>query len=293
MPSLFPAARIRLASRTGRATPCDVGRRDSGPGDLPVFSEQVLKWRKGAGLDAAERNRIDSSVVEVRTFGAREVIVRAGQTLDVSLLLIHGLMSRHVDDRDGVRQMVSVHVPGDFVDLHAFPLKTLDHDVGTLTSVCAAIVPHRALAQIVEDAPELARKLWYATLLDAAMHRKWVYRLGRLSAHQRLAHFFCETNLRMAAVNLSDKRRFVLPLTQADLGEICGLTAIHVNRVIRDLREWSLVTFRASVVEIHDLPGLTELGAFEPAYLYFEDDFLRGFDKTTTADGHAAAPDDS
>ncbi|WP_211231784.1 Crp/Fnr family transcriptional regulator [Ottowia thiooxydans] len=180
-------------------------------------------------------------------------------------------MSRHVDDFDGCRQMVALQVPGDFVDLHAYPLKTLDHDVATLTAVRLAIVPHAALSDIQHNQPELARKLWFLTLLDAAMHRKWIYRLGRLKAAARIAHFLCETVVRLAAVGLSDGRQFHLPLTQFDLGEICGMTSVHVNRVLRELREAGLCTFRNQQVEIHDWHGLAKAGAFEPGYLYLDD----------------------
>jgi len=216
--------------------------------------------------------RLEAAISDVRLIEPRTKLVRAGEELTQSTLLIEGFMSRHIDDRKGLRQLVAVHVPGDFVDLHGYPLKTLDHDVATLTSATIGIVPHQALAAIEHDAPDLARKLWFATLLDAAIHRAWLFRLGRLDAVGRVAHFLCETNARLVVAGLSDGRRFALGITQNDLAEICGLTDVHINRVVRALREEGLCFFRSSLVEIPDLTRLAARAQFDPAYLYIDEE---------------------
>lgn len=207
---------------------------------------------------------------EVLTFEPRSTVVRAGDQLSQSLLLIEGIMSRYIDDREGLRQLVAVHVPGDFVDLHGFPLKVLDHDVAATTAVTVAVVPHSELEAIARDMPRMARKLWFATLIDAAIHRAWLFRLGRLDAMGRVAHFLCETNVRLMSAGLSDGHRFALGLTQNDIAEICGLTNVHVNRVMRQLREERLCIFRSSLVEILDPKALVIRGQFDPDYLYIE-----------------------
>ena len=171
--------------------------------------------------------------------------------------------------------MVAFHIAGDFVDLHGYPLKRLDHDIRTLTKSKVAIVPHRKLDSIQQHQPALALKLWYLTMLDAAMHRQWIFRIGRLRALGRVAHALCETNARMYVAGLSDGHRFELPLRQADLGAICGLTSTHLNRVMRELRERQLVTFRDHVVDIHDLAALAWLGEFQTDYLYLSPDAAR------------------
>jgi CRP-like cAMP-binding protein len=237
-----------------------------------MFTERFLRDKRGAILTAAERARVEAAISEIKTYPPRNIIARAGEPLNQSTLLIEGFMCRYLDDRRGLRQLVAIHVPGDFLDLHAFPLKTLDHDVATLTGATAAIVPHSELEAIANDMPVLTRKLWFSTLLDAAIHRAWLFRLGRLDATARLAHFLCETNARLVSAGLSDGRRFALGLTQADLAEICGLTTVHVNRVMRQLREEQLCVFRSSLVEILDPEKLTALGQFNPAYLYIDGD---------------------
>ncbi|WP_185999021.1 Crp/Fnr family transcriptional regulator [Novosphingobium aerophilum] len=235
-----------------------------------MFSERFLRNKINVHISAAERARLEAGIVEVRAIEPRSVLVRAGTMLDHSTLLIEGIMSRYIDDRNGLRQLVAIHLPGDFVDLHAYPLKFLDHDVATMTAATVAIVPHANLGTLIGENPELGRKLWYATLIDAAIHRAWLFRLGRLDAMGRVAHFLCETNTRLEAVGLSDGHRFALSLTQVDLAEICGLTPIHVNRILRQLREERLCVFRSSLVEILDPTRLAARGQFDPAYLYTE-----------------------
>ncbi|WP_380871708.1 Crp/Fnr family transcriptional regulator [Sphingomonas sp. DBB INV C78] len=236
-----------------------------------MFFDRFLRDKKGVSLTAAERQRLETGIRKVRTLTPRTTIVRAGEPLSQSTLLVEGIMSRYIDDLNGLRQLVAVHVPGDFVDLHAYPLKLLDHDVATMTAATVATVPHAELDAITRDLPALTRKLWFATLIDAAIHRAWLFRLGRLDAVGRVAHFLCETNARLVAAGLSDGRRFALGLTQTDLAEICGLTNVHVNRVMRQLRDERLCVFRSSLVEILAPEGLKARGQFDPAYLYIDD----------------------
>lgn len=235
-----------------------------------MLTDRFLRDRRGVSLEAGERERLEASITETKTVDARKIIARANEWLDQSTLLVEGIMSRYLDDRNGLRQLVAIHLPGDFVDLHAYPLKRLDHDVGTMTPVTIAIVPHVELDAITAEMPELTRKLWYATLLDAAIHRAWLFRLGRLDAIGRVAHFFCETDVRLQSAGLSDGREFMLGLTQADVAEICGLTTVHVNRVVRHLREQRLCIFRNGKVEILDPVKLARRAQFDPAYLYIE-----------------------
>ena len=235
-----------------------------------MLTDRFLKDKRGVSLDPVERQRLENAISEVKTLPARTNMVRAWVPLHHSTLLLEGIMSRYIDDRRGLRQLVAIHVPGDFVDLHAFPLSMLEHDVQTITAVKLATVPHSELLAITRDLPELTRKLWFSTLIDAAIHRVWLFRLGRLDAVGRVAHFLCEINTRLVSVGLSDGRSYALGLTQTDLAEICGLTNVHVNRVMRQLREERLCVFRSSVVEILDPERLAARGQFNPEYLYLE-----------------------
>ncbi|MES2271453.1 MAG: Crp/Fnr family transcriptional regulator [Pseudomonadota bacterium] len=237
-----------------------------------MLTENFLKGRRGSSLSLEEHAVLESVISEVRTLSPRSMIVRAGEPIYHSTLLIDGFMCRYVDDREGLRQLVAVQVAGDFVDLHAYPLKVLDHDVATLTAATVAIIPHGKLDQINAAMPELTRKLWFSTLLDAAVHRAWLFRLGRLDAVGRVAHFLSETNVRLQLAGLSDGTRFALGFTQTDISEICGITNVHTNRVLRQLREEQLCVFRSSIVEIQDVEGLARRGQFDPGYLYLSHD---------------------
>lgn len=234
-----------------------------------MITANVLRHRT-ARLSNEERALLEGAASHTLSFSAGELVVRQGKAITTSTLLVQGFMTRRVDTKEGNRHLVALHIPGDFVDLHAYALKTLDHDVGALTDVTVAVFPHAALERLQEEHAHLTRRLWFLTLLDAAMHRHWIYRLAGLTALQRIAHFLCEMNARLLTIDASDGRSFSLAMTQSDLGEVCGLTNVHVNRVLRELRERALCTVRSSQVQIHDLQGLVSAAMFEPEYLYLD-----------------------
>lgn len=234
------------------------------------LTQRVLKGKKISPLTLTERARLEGAISEVRRVPARQLLVRKGEPLEHSTLLVSGLLCRHVDDWKGHRQFVSLHIPGDLVDLHSYPMKQLDHDVATLTEAEVAIFPHAAIRAITEQDAELARKLWFATLLDAAAHREWIFRLGRLDAAGRVCHFFAETGARLQAVGDGERARYGLALTHADLGEACALTSVHISRVLKSLRDEGLCTFKDGQVVIHDYAALVRRAQFDPSYLYLE-----------------------
>ncbi|MGA0571273.1 Crp/Fnr family transcriptional regulator [Variovorax sp. VNK109] len=241
----------------------------------PRITRNLLRNRSIGELSNAERDILETAISETRTFRAGNTVVRHGVEVSISTLLIDGLMSRHIDTRDGKRHLVGVHLPGDFVDLHAYALRKLDHDVGALTDITVGLIPHEELDRILVDHPGITKRLWFLSLLDAAMHRQWLYRVSGLNALARVAHFFCEMNARMLAIDAADESGFSLPLTQLEIGEVCSLTNVHVCRVLRQLRELGLCTFRSSRVEISNLKGLVAAGNFQPDYLYLSERVAR------------------
>ncbi len=149
-------------------------------------------------------------------------------------------------------------------------MKQLDHNVGTLTPVRVALVPHDALRGITETHPHLGRMLWFSTLLDAAIHREKILSIGRRSALARIAHIFCELSVRLRLVGLADDKGYALPLTQADLADVTGLTSVHVNRMLKKLRDEKLLTFRGGMVTIDDWERLQRVAEFDATYLHLE-----------------------
>ncbi len=233
-----------------------------------MLTRRFLLGRARDALTDEQRQVIEASVAGVKCFSARQQVMRRGELTNTSCLLLEGFMCRYLDDREGYRQLVSINVPGDFVDLHGFPMKRLDHDIATLGPCKVAQFEHRTLARILDDHPRLTRWLWFSTLLDGAIHREWIFRMGRLGAEGRVAHFFCELNARLEMVELARDGRFSLPATQADVAEACGITGVHVNRVLRVMRERGLLLFRSGEVQIQDLRRLQQLAEFDAEYLY-------------------------
>ena len=230
----------------------------------------LMKLRARDLVGDDEERVLRASVVEVKDISAGRTLTRAGVTVSNCTLLVEGFIARYKDLADGQRQIMEVHVPGDFLDLHSFLLKRLEHSIGSLTPVRVAYVPHDALRKITEDHPHLARLLWFSTLLDAAIHREHIVSVGRRSAASRIAHLICELQVRLEVVGLSRDMRFALPLTQSDMADATGLTSVHVNRMLKRLRDEELVTVRGGEVTIHDWDRLQRIAEFSTDYLYLE-----------------------
>lgn len=222
--------------------------------------------------------RLKAACSEVIEVPAGTVLTRAGDPLDRSALLLDGLMVRNADD--GVRepQMVALQVAGDFVDLHGLPLGRLDHDVVAVTPARLALFPHQALLRIAEGSAGDLRALWALTMIDASIHRHWTFRVGQLRALAGMANFMCEMHLRMELCGRSKDGRFALPLIQSQLGQACGLSGVHVNRTLRELREAGICVVRDGEVQILDRAEAARIGRFDPGYLYLPWDGTDGDD---------------
>lgn len=235
-----------------------------------MIEKHLMKLRARDDISAAEEQALRDALGEVQTIPADRTFIQAGKELNSSTLLLEGFICRYKDLSDGQRQITELHVAGDFADLHSFTLKHLDHNIMTLTPSKVVQVPHENLKKITVDHPHLARMMWFSTNLDAAIHREWEVSLGRRSALQRTAHLFCELQVRLGIVGLASEREYALPITQTELAECLGLTSVHVNRVLKELRERGLVEFRSRRVMIRDLAELRHEAEFDPAYLYLD-----------------------
>lgn len=233
-----------------------------------MLERHLKKLRVRDEISAEEQEVIESLVSQVVEVPADRTVVRNGTELHESILLLDGWMGRIKDLHSGQRQMAELHIPGDFADLHGFTLKRLDHDVVTLSPCRLAFVPHARVKELTETQPHLTRMYWLMTNVDAAIHREWTLSLGRRSAQSAMAHLFCELFVRLKIVGLTDGNSFHLPLTQAEVGECLGLTAVHVNRTLQQLRRLNLVDFESKRVTIHDMDRLKQMAEFDDDYLY-------------------------
>lgn len=238
----------------------------------PLIDRHLLRVRRRHALSEEEAGVLCGLIAETRDVPTRTIVIRESDRLDHSTLLLDGLMCRYKDLASGERQVTEVHVSGDFADMHSFTLKRLDHNIQTLSPCVIGLAPHDRIEAMMRAHPRLARLYWFGTNLDAAIHREWVLSLGRRSATQRAAAFFCELHIRLGLVDMAEERGFALPITQAELADCLGLTAVHVNRVLRVLREDGLATFDGGRVELTDLDGLRRLAEFDDRYLYLDPD---------------------
>lgn len=227
----------------------------------------LLKLEQRDQLSEEEKRVLDGAISRVRVVEADEDIVREGDRPSESILLLDGFAARYKIFSNGRRQITAIHVSGDFVDLHSFLLKTMDHGVLALTPCRVAVVPHATLEQITHEYPHLTRLLWLNTLIDGAIHREWLTAMGRLSATAHMAHFICELFLRLKTVGRTDGDTIQLPLTQAELGDTLGLSTVHVNRVLQELRKEGLIRWQGDALTILDWKRLEEVGEFTSTYL--------------------------
>ncbi|WP_293389232.1 Crp/Fnr family transcriptional regulator [Phenylobacterium sp. RIFCSPHIGHO2_01_FULL_69_31] len=226
--------------------------------------------RRDRSLTEAEARALDEAVSHRIEVDADVELVRQDEISHQSLLLEQGWACRYGALPDGRRQILALHVSGDFVDLQSFPLKRMDHTVATLSRCRIAVYPHENLRRLSETMPHLTRLLWMATLIDAAILRQWLLGAGQRSALERAAHLICELFTRLDVVGAAPDGVFNLPLTQAELGDALGVSQVHANRVVGELRSRGLVTWRDETVRILDWPGLQALAEFDPTYLMLE-----------------------
>ena len=233
-----------------------------------MISVHLKKLRDRTEISPEQERAIRAAVAETRRLPSDKIVIRSGEELNTSMLLLDGWMARSKDLQSGERQVTELHVAGDFADLHAFTLKQLDHDVMTLSECTVAIVPHERLQEITERYPHVARAYWFSTNVDAAIHREMALSLGQRSALSRMAHLFCELYVRLEVVGRANRNGFDLPLTQRELSECLGLTVVHANRTLQELRRRKLVEFEKGKLTVLDRRGLEGVADFDPAYLY-------------------------
>ena len=235
-----------------------------------MITVHLKKLRRRIEISSDEERAIRDSVAEVRHVRADQLLIRGGEGLSSSLLLLEGWLARSKDLPGGERQVTELHVAGDFADLHGFTLKRLDHDVTTLSDCKIAVVPHERIRDITEKFPRLGRIYWFSTNMDAAIQRELSLSLGQRSAISRMAHLFCELYVRLDVVGRTSNEGYEFPLTQRELSECHGLTVVHANRTLQELRRRGLVDLENRRLTIRDRRGLEGVAEFDPGYLYLE-----------------------
>lgn len=209
--------------------------------------------------------------ITLKTLDAEHDIAREGDAPEQCCIILEGWACRSKMAPDGNRQIVALHLPGDIPDLQSLHVPVMDHTITTLTTVTAAFASHDSVHALLMRAPRLAAVFWRDTLIEAAITREWVVNMGQRSAQERIAHLLCEVFARLEAIGLTQEvagsQTFPWPLTQFRLGEATGLSSVHVNRSLQELRAAGLIKLSQKWVTILNWSGLQSLAGFKPDYL--------------------------
>lgn len=222
-------------------------------------------------LSTSDREALDRIVAQtVREFASRRDLVREGDRPRCVYVVLEGWACRYKQLPDGRRQIVALFLPGDLFDANVFLLQEMDHSIGTITAVRVAEIGRAAFDALLLESPRIAQALAINDLVTVAVQREWTVDIGQRNAYERLAHLFCELHTRLSVVDLTAEDAFDFPLTQTDLAEAMGMTTVHVNRTLRQLREDGLIEHRGKRLHILDLERLQAAAQFNPNYLHLD-----------------------
>jgi CRP-like cAMP-binding protein len=237
----------------------------TGPNDLrPV----IRKLNSVFTLTGSEREAVERLPIQVQHLRADQDIVREGDRPVRCFALLDGFAASFKLTGEGKRQILAFHIPGDLPDLQSLHLSELDCSVGTITPCKLGFIQHEPLRELCAVQPRIASAFWRDTLIEAATFREWT-NVGRREAHARLAHVFCELVVRMRAVGLAEDHRCELPMTQMELADATGISTVHVNRTLQELRR-KLITLKGGKLQVLDWLRLKEAGDFDPRYLHLK-----------------------
>jgi CRP-like cAMP-binding protein len=221
-------------------------------------------------LSPEEVNAIQECCGDVRVFAPGEDMIAQGDRTGGVRLLLDGFSCRYKVLEDGRRQIVAYFVPGDLCDLRVFILKRMDHSIGALASSRVALLAPDDILRLTSRFPNVTRALWWTTLVEEAIAREWIVNIGQRNARERMGHLFCELLFRFRAVGLSQGNSCTVPLTQVELAETLGLSSVHVNRTLQELRRQKLITFEGGTLTIENLDKLIAATLFNPDYLHLD-----------------------
>jgi CRP-like cAMP-binding protein len=228
----------------------------------------IRKLESTAPLAPEEKTTLLRLPLRLRAVPADQDIIHEGDVPSECCLIVAGFACRYNVTAQGRRQILSFHISGDILDLQSLHLGVMDHSVGTLIPCKLAFIQHDDLRNLMHNHPRLVGLFWRDTLIDAAMFRQWTLNVGRRQALARTAHLLCELLVRLRTVELVEDHVFDLPLTQVELADALGISHVHVNRVLQDLRGQGLISQRGKTLRVLDWEGLKTVGEFDPTYLH-------------------------
>jgi CRP-like cAMP-binding protein len=221
-------------------------------------------------LSANDRAALARATRNIRFIDARKDLVSEGHKARFVHLVLDGWAGRYKQLPDGKRQIVSLFVPGDFCDVNVHILKAMDHSIAAITRLKVAMITPEEMDALTAERPRITQALWWHELVTAAVQLEWTLNVGQRSAYERLAHLLIELYLRLETVGRAHNKRYDFPLTQNDLADATGLTAVHVNRTLQELRRDGLIELDRKQLQIVDLERLIDVAMFNPNYLHLD-----------------------
>jgi CRP-like cAMP-binding protein len=234
----------------------------------PALEPLLARLASRVALDADDCAAVLALPHAVRTLKPGEHFVREGEKATHCALMLSGFTIRHKIVARGARQIVAIHMTGDFVDLQNSFLAIADHNVEPLTAAKVAFVPREELRTIMFDRPNVGRALLNELLVEGSVFREWIANVGRRDARERVAHLLCEIGYRLEAAGLARTCDFELPMTQDQIADAVGLTAVHVNRTLMALDADGLTSRTKRSVKVADWQRLADAGDFSELYLH-------------------------
>lgn len=231
---------------------------------MPRFLSRLLLRSQ---LSDEERRAILDLPAQSRQVGPNHDIIQPGGHTDEATLVAHGMVARYDAMKDGERQITAFYIPGDMCDLHSVVSPTAGWGLMGLVGSIILSVPHSALKKLAVTHPAIAMAFWRDTTVDGSILSKWVGNVGRRTAKARIAHVICEMGIRSEGAELGTRDCFPLNVTQFQLADAVGLTAVHVNRTLQDLRRDNLISTLARTVTVPHWQRLAEVAEFDPTYL--------------------------
>ena len=228
----------------------------------------VRKLETHAVLDVEDRNALMALPYTLRTYEPSSYLVREGDVPEQCAVLLSGFAYRQKLTGAGMRQIVSLHIPGEALDFQHLFLAVADHHVQTLTRAEVATSSRSALRELARSRASIGNAIFVNTLVEASIFREWILNIGRRDARSRLAHFLCEFAIRLDMQNLTEDTGYELPMSQEQLGDALGLTAVHVNRTIKSLEADGLITRNRRRITFPRWDALREVADFSTRYLH-------------------------
>jgi CRP-like cAMP-binding protein len=237
------------------------------PSDM-IRAALVRRLRTSSGISDDDVKEIEQLPIAVRQYPAETPVVRDGERATDCCLIADGFCARSKTIPSGKRQILSIHIPGEIPDLMSLFLHVMDHDLSTLTPCTLGFIRHETLRKLHQRSPSVAELFWRDTLIDSAMFREWIVNVGQRPAPARLAHVMIELRERLRVIERLDGNSFEMPLTQEQIGEALGITAVHANRVIKQLRQEGIVELHRGRVTVLDERKFLDLADFDGRYLH-------------------------